>query len=77
MFVVPVHFAKEHKRMLTHTKGILEYKGGSIAINPRFEKKMPTSFAISDISILALDNSKHFIILKSVSLKSVAVRCKS
>jgi hypothetical protein len=38
MFVVPVHFAKEHKRMLTHTKKVLEYNGGSIAINPRFDK---------------------------------------
>jgi hypothetical protein len=36
--VVPVHFAKEHKRMLAHTKKVLEYNGGSIAINPRFEK---------------------------------------
>jgi hypothetical protein len=32
---------------------------------------MPTSLAISDISILAPDSSRHFIILKSVSLKSV------
>jgi hypothetical protein len=38
MFVVPVHFAKEHKRMLTHTKKVLEYNSGSIAINPRFDK---------------------------------------
>jgi hypothetical protein len=36
--IVPVHFAKEHKRMLAHTKKILEYNGGSIAINPRFDK---------------------------------------
>ena len=38
MFVVPVHFAKEHKRMLAHAKKVLEYNAGSIAINPRFEK---------------------------------------
>jgi hypothetical protein len=40
MFVVPIHFAKEHKLMgmLTHTKRILEYNGGSIAINARFDK---------------------------------------
>jgi hypothetical protein len=38
MFVVPVHFAKEHKRMLAHAKKVLEYNGGSIAINPRFDK---------------------------------------
>jgi hypothetical protein len=33
--------------------------------------EMPTSLAISDISILAPDRSRHFIILKSVSLRSV------
>jgi hypothetical protein len=38
MFVVPVHFAKEHKRMFTHAKKVLEYNAGSIAINPRFDK---------------------------------------
>jgi hypothetical protein len=38
IFVVPVHFTKEHKRMLMHTKKVLEYNGGSIAINPRFDK---------------------------------------
>jgi hypothetical protein len=37
MLVVPVHFAKEHKRMLTHAKKVLEYNGGSIAINPEFD----------------------------------------
>jgi hypothetical protein len=43
MFVVPVHFAKEHKRMLAYAKKVLEYNGGSIAINPRFDK-MITSY---------------------------------
>jgi hypothetical protein len=38
MHVVPMHFAKEHKQMLTHTKKILEYNWGSTAINPRFDK---------------------------------------
>jgi hypothetical protein len=38
MFVVPVQFAKEHKRMLVHAKKVLEYNGDSIAINPRFDK---------------------------------------
>jgi hypothetical protein len=38
MLVVPIHFAKEHKRILIHTKRILEYNGGSIAINPRFDE---------------------------------------
>jgi hypothetical protein len=32
---------------------------------------MPTSLAISDISALAPDSSRHFIILKSVSLRSL------
>ena len=38
MFVVPVHFANEHKRMLTHTKKVLEYNDGSMGINPKFDK---------------------------------------
>lgn len=33
--------------------------------------EIPTSLAISDISILAPNSSRHFIILKSVSLRSV------
>jgi hypothetical protein len=37
-FVVPVHCVKEHERMLTHTQKVLECNGGSIAINPWFEK---------------------------------------
>jgi hypothetical protein len=40
MFVVPLHFAKEHKQMLAHTKKVLEYDGGSITINPMFHKLM-------------------------------------
>jgi hypothetical protein len=36
--LVPVHFAKGHKRMLKHAKKVLEYNGGSIAINPKFDK---------------------------------------
>jgi hypothetical protein len=38
MTVVPVHFVKEHRRMLAHVKKILEYNQGAIAINPRFDK---------------------------------------
>jgi hypothetical protein len=38
MTVIPVHFVKEHRRMLAHTKQILEYNNGTIAINPRFDK---------------------------------------
>src|ERR687895_2581929 len=37
--------------------------------------EMLTSFAISDISVLAPDNNKYFIILKSVSLRSVDTDC--
>jgi hypothetical protein len=38
MTVIPVHFAKEHRRMLAHVKKILEYSNGMIVINPRFDK---------------------------------------
>jgi hypothetical protein len=38
MFVVPVAFAKEHKRMLAHCKETLEYQNGAIAIHPKFTK---------------------------------------
>jgi len=38
MLVVPVHFSKEHKQMLAHTKKLMEYNGGQVAINPKFEK---------------------------------------
>jgi hypothetical protein len=47
MFVVPVHFAKQHKRMLAHSKKVLEYNGGSIAITPRFDKLI-TSLRTAD-----------------------------
>ena len=38
MTVIPVHFVKEHRRMLAHPKNILEYNNSTIAINPRFDK---------------------------------------
>jgi hypothetical protein len=38
MTVIPVHFVKEHRKMLAHAKKILEYNNGTIAINPRFDK---------------------------------------
>ena len=38
MLVVPVHFSKEHKQMLAHTKKLMEYNEGMIAINLRFDK---------------------------------------
>jgi hypothetical protein len=40
MLVVPVHFSKEHKQMLAHTKKLMEYNNGQVAINPspRFDK---------------------------------------
>lgn len=38
MFIVPVPFAKEHKHMLAHCKKLMEYDGGCVSINPRFDK---------------------------------------
>jgi hypothetical protein len=38
MLVVPVHFSKEHKQMLTHTKKLMEYNDGMVAINPKYDK---------------------------------------
>jgi hypothetical protein len=38
MTVIPVYFAKEHRRMLAHAKKLIEYNQGTIAINPRFDK---------------------------------------
>jgi hypothetical protein len=38
MFIVPVAFAKEHKHMLAHTKEMIEYNKGQVAIHPRFNK---------------------------------------
>ena len=39
--------------------------------------EIATSLAISDISVLAPDNSKYFIILKSVSLRLIDSTCRS
>ena len=38
MTVIPVHFVREHRRMLAHAKNILDYNNSTIAINPRFDK---------------------------------------
>jgi hypothetical protein len=38
MFVVPVAFNKEHRKMLAHTKELLKYQNGHVAINLRFRK---------------------------------------
>ena len=38
MFIVPIHFCKEHKQMLAHAKKVLEYNSGSIGINQKFDK---------------------------------------
>jgi hypothetical protein len=38
MFIIPVAFSKEHKHMLAHTKGMLEYHNGVVAINPKHTK---------------------------------------
>jgi hypothetical protein len=38
MFVIPITFSKEHEHMLAHTKAMMEYKNGQVAINPKFTK---------------------------------------
>ena len=38
MFVILVPFVKEHKRMLAHTKELMEYKNGPVCINLTFNK---------------------------------------
>jgi hypothetical protein len=38
MFIVPVNFAQEHKKMLLHAKMLLEDKEDLVAINPKFDK---------------------------------------
>ncbi|MFZ0328079.1 MAG: hypothetical protein WBQ25_14500 [Nitrososphaeraceae archaeon] len=38
MFIIPVNFAQEHKKMLLHAKMLLEDKHGLVAINPKFDK---------------------------------------
>ncbi len=38
MFVLPIHFNQEHKHMLAHTKKLMEYGGGMIAINSEHTK---------------------------------------
>jgi hypothetical protein len=38
MFVVPIHFNKEHRNMLGNAKKLMEYDSGFEAINPSFNK---------------------------------------
>ena len=38
MIVIPVHFVKEHRRMLAHTKKILEYNNRYDCNQSRFDK---------------------------------------
>ncbi len=38
MFVIPVAFSKEHKKMLAHCKQMLEYNDGQVEINPKHAK---------------------------------------
>lgn len=35
MFVVPIHFSKEHRNMLVYAKKLMEYGNGVVAINPK------------------------------------------
>jgi hypothetical protein len=56
MFVVPLHFAKEHKQMLAHTKKVLEYDGGSITINPMFHKLMTSLRTAAEVQRDSVDS---------------------
>ena len=38
MFVIPVPFSNMHRTMLSHCKELLEYQGGILAINSKFDK---------------------------------------
>ena len=38
MFVLPVNFSRYHKEMLAHTKKLMEYDGGAIAISSKHNK---------------------------------------
>ena len=49
MFVIPVPFAKEHKAMLAHSKELLEYQNGMVAIHIKFNKLIaPLSTAVEN-----------------------------
>lgn len=56
MFVIPIHFSKEHKNMLAHTKRLLEYDTGAIAIHPRFNKLITALHTAVENGEGALDN---------------------
>jgi hypothetical protein len=43
MFIVPVHFSKEHKAIKAHAKRLMEYNNGSIAIYPGKHTKLITA----------------------------------
>jgi hypothetical protein len=38
MFVIPVPFNSEHKKMLARTEELMEYQNGHVAINSRYGK---------------------------------------
>lgn len=44
MFVVPVNFSTEHKKMLVHCKQLLELNSGCIAINENRHGKLITAW---------------------------------
>jgi hypothetical protein len=41
MFVIPVHFRRDHKEMVAHAERLIENGKGGIAINPFFTKLIP------------------------------------
>ncbi len=58
MLVVPVHFSKEHKQMLAHTKKLLEYNNGQVAINPRYDKLLVSLHTAYDKGDGSLDKEQ-------------------
>jgi hypothetical protein len=42
MFVIPVTFSKEHMHRLAHSKEMMEYQNGYVAIHPRYNNDIFT-----------------------------------
>ena len=60
MFVIPVAFGKEHKRMLAHTKSIVESNGKGLSIHPRFNKLITSLRTAVENGEDALDEETTF-----------------
>ena len=57
MFVVPIHFGKEHCNMLAYAKKLMEYGNGVIAINPNHTKLITALRTAVEKGEGTLDNS--------------------